>query len=277
VHNDEAGARVVTGQRRSALTRPSGVGGFTIGSLLIIMTGCTGADDVPSGLDEACAATPAFIFYGSTDAGALSLGSRQSNAIAGLTAGEGGMPVCTATVIGDGFAVSAAHCLQFGTLSLLPGEPGASLATRNHVVHPELDVVLFEFERQGELGILPIPLLLDPVGVEWEGMEATLAGVGYTEAGSSGELRFARERIVAVTANEIWVEGMGETGACGGDSGGPLLVEDSHGAVRALGVLTRGAASCVGVDVYARADLIVSWLREVNDDVLPTPPPAACR
>ena len=87
-----------------------------------------------------------------------------------------------------------------------------------------------------------------------------LAGYGLTEANTAGNLRFAAEPIVAVAAASITVGGSGETGACAGDSGGPILVRGPDGAPRVAGVLSLGAPSCVGEDRYERLDAIQDWI-----------------
>lgn len=55
------------------------------------------------------------------------------------------------------------------------------------------------------------------------------------------------------------VHGHGNSGACSGDSGGPLLARDEHGRVRVVGLLDAGHASCVEDDRYTRTDVLASW------------------
>jgi hypothetical protein len=69
-----------------------------------------------------------------------------------------------------------------------------------------------------------------------------------------GARQFLVETVACVEADAIVVDGHGRTGAWAGDSGGPLLARDLTGAPTVLGVLARGASSCVGEDVYVRAD-----------------------
>ena len=54
-----------------------------------------------------------------------------------------------------------------------------------------------------------------------------------------------------------------ESGACLGDSGGPLL--DAEGLL--VGILTRGAANCVGRDEYEEIAAVQQWL----DSLSPSP------
>jgi secreted trypsin-like serine protease len=60
------------------------------------------------------------------------------------------------------------------------------------------------------------------------------------------------------------VDGEGRTGACAGDSGGPLLVADSSGQARVAGVLDRGSADCLGLDLYTRIDALADWIERVS-------------
>jgi hypothetical protein len=133
--------------------------------------------------------------------------------------------------------------------------------------HPQLDVALFRLDRSAAAAasaIEPIPLFAGAIDERLVGAQLTLAGLGQTETGASGELRFVQEQVTRIEENEIWVDGMGATGACGGDSGGPLLVRDAEGRLGIAGVLDRGSANCLGVDVYSRADRVRDWVRETT-------------
>jgi secreted trypsin-like serine protease len=52
---------------------------------------------------------------------------------------------------------------------------------------------------------------------------------------------------------------LGKTGACVGDSGGPLLGKTMDGRIEVLGLLEAGSASCTGEDFYTRLDRLKSW------------------
>ena len=75
-----------------------------------------------------------------------------------------------------------------------------------------------------------------------------------------GELRFAEEPIAEIGPLEISMDGQGRTGACAGDSGGPLLVADGSGSPRIAGVLSAGSVDCLGVDLYVRSDSFLRWV-----------------
>jgi hypothetical protein len=221
--------------------------------------GC--AAEVPG--EQRCAArTTAALFYGSPDAGALALPAEQALAIGGVRLAGGGSLLCTATLIDAGLVVTAAHCGRLGSVELLFGA-SAVLPINELVMHPDLDLMLIEVDPDlvAATGARPIALFRGAIGDDWRGQRLTLAGLGQTESGSSGERRFVEEQVVKVTGTELWVDGMGASGACGGDSGGPLLARDDSGAVRVAGVLDRGSRDCLGIDVYTRADVVAAWMR----------------
>jgi hypothetical protein len=62
--------------------------------------------------------------------------------------------------------------------------------------------------------------------------------------------------------SSVTVDGFGVSGACNGDSGGPLLVRAPDGRLVVAGVLTSGSASCRDEDTYVRVDAVVSWIQE---------------
>jgi Trypsin len=61
----------------------------------------------------------------------------------------------------------------------------------------------------------------------------------------------------------IAVSGFGTTGACDGDSGGPLLIRGANGTVMVAGVLSVGSLTCTGNDTYVRLDTIGQWVQTV--------------
>jgi hypothetical protein len=212
------------------------------------------------GSESVCGAQSTALYNGSRDPTPLKLSSAERNAIVALESSTG-TPFCTATLISTEWALGAAHCNRDERLVLRVNR--RVVGTRRIVPHPELDAMLIELqtaELSGEVQpISPWQLALDR---DWIGAPATLAGRGLTEAGDLGELYFAHEAIVDVQPTEIWVNGAGETGACSGDSGGPLLVADDSGQARVAGVLDRGSDTCLGLDVYTRADQLSAWIQQ---------------
>ena len=170
--------------------------------------------------------------------------------------------LCTGIYIAHDVVVTAAHCVdEDGVGGLLVGDwaaNGDQTRVEAFEAHPEQDVALL-FVHEAPAGVRPIPPLLDGFGDDWQNRPVEIAGVGLTEGGDAGVLRFAIEPIVEIDERTFVVDGAGRSGACGGDSGGPALVLDASGLPRVAGFLDAGDASCLGRDVYTRADLLADW------------------
>ncbi len=139
-------------------------------------------------------------------------------------------------------------------------ESGLTRSVSEMAVHPDRDLVLMRLSAAPDGARSTIPWWNEE-DRDWRGELGEIAGYGLTEAGHVGELRFAVEEIVDQTDRDYYVNGRGESGACGGDSGGPLLVRRPDGHVNVLGVLRAGSASCVDIDAYVRLDLVDDWLQ----------------
>jgi hypothetical protein len=144
------------------------------------------------------------------------------------------------------------------------GQPFAARIVRSFR-HAERDLALFELAPGSALegaGVAPIPLFQGSIGQDWVGREATLAGLGKTEAGRFGERRFVVETIVSVSTERLVVDGEGTRGACQGDSGGPLLANTP---AELVGILSSGSNSCVELDRYERVDQLGAWIRATTE------------
>lgn len=239
-----------------------------------IALGCSPANE---GLPEsACAkrsslgASTEPLIDGSSEALYLALSARERLAI-GRIESETTPSICSGTRIAEEVALSASHCADLYPASFHDGS-GDAQAVIEWIVHPELDVALARLEpsRCGDAATLPVAeteRLPERIG------RATLAGYGLTADHHSGELYFLVESVVTSDQRSVVVDGFGRSGACAGDSGGPLLIRDRSGRVGILGLLSTGDASCVGKDEYLRVDGLGEWLRNAGD--LP-PPSDAC-
>jgi hypothetical protein len=68
--------------------------------------------------------------------------------------------------------------------------------------------------------------------------------------------------LINVDSTNLEVDSDGDSGACEGDSGGPLLWTDDSGKTFSLGVLRSGSTSCRGTDNYERLGPLRQWLED---------------
>jgi hypothetical protein len=86
-----------------------------------------------------------------------------------------------------------------------------------------------------------------------------VAGYGLDEAASPGIRRFARATLEEEAGGFAYVHVQGRGGACFGDSGGPLLL-DQGGVATVAGVLNIGSGDCLGSDRYQLLAPASEWL-----------------
>lgn len=151
---------------------------------------------------------------------------------------------CTGILVHERLVLTSDHCLLDAARFRASTDPSARRAVTAYYPHSSLPLALAVLEPPlGALCVTPWEIYVaDRLSV---GTLGILAGLGYDERNQVGTLRFVEQPIVDMRPGEIWVDGNGVSGACLGDSGGPLLVKDSDGAWRVAGILDRGDASCV--------------------------------
>jgi hypothetical protein len=202
--------------------------------------------------------------------GAIDDGGAASGVLSPLVAleNEAGEIICTATLIDTRVVLTAAHCAAPQIWLRAGAGPTAVRASEaRRFTHPTRDVMLIELSATPTFPAAsqsPLALFTGALGPDWVGRQVTLAGFGATETGSSGTLHAVEEPVVAVDADTITVDGQGTRGACGGDSGGPLILPRGDGLTQGeiLGVLSHGSTSCVGLDHYERIDTLASWIAD---------------
>ena len=248
-----------------------------VGRLGLLAGALTSCSTAP--FEAPACATSAPLYAASGNESYLGLGSDETRAIVWLSDDtEPDRVRCTGTFIAPDWLVTAAHCLGSDPLSVHvlgdEGAPASVLPVTTAIAHAELDVALVQVERApaiSEQGSpTPLGVLADRARGLAPGARLELAGYGLTEAGTSDGLEFLTEPIVELDDESITVSGFGATGACSGDSGGPLLLRDQSGAVVVAGVLSLGSVSCRDRDTYARLDAVADFIAAV---VGPLPPP----
>jgi len=198
-------------------------------------------------------------------------GTRESPLSRGVERAVGAMrprggDLCTVVHVGDGFLLTAAHCVanelepaqvevEFGPVVFSGDECAAPLQITPQSIarHPELDVALLRLEAS-DVSLLAEDRVELSGGATGASDGVWIAGFGIDEEGISGVRRFAESSVGEVSGTTITVESEHERGACLGDSGGPLFVNE-EGEWNLAGVLSRGSASCTGEDEYVRLDV----------------------
>jgi hypothetical protein len=213
---------------------------------------------------------------GSTDEIFLGIGASSQRAIVPLVDGSGATDaLCSGTFISPTWVMSAAHCLAIPELAVrVRGDASSTpntLALRRSELHPSLDLALLEVDFGSltdvgdvlDLGATPIPVAATEPSLK-PGDAVELAGYGTTETTTFGELRFLVEMLIEIDDDSLRVDGFGRTGACTGDSGGPMLTRSAAGEVVVLGVLSAGAATCTNQDRFVRAASALDWIESIT-------------
>lgn len=237
-----------------------------------LTVGCSSANAEP----QVCAGAAAQpLFNGSSAETYLGLAPSEIQAIVEVV--EGGRPdgaLCTGAFVAPEWVVTARHCLQIPSAEVVvhDGESGRTveLPIADRIGHPTEDLALLRLDMGWSSTDVPPLEPLEPLGLaDAEGPtlavgdSVEIAGYGLTESGTDRALGFLAEPIVELDERIFTVSGNGASGACVGDSGGPLLVRGEGGRVVIAGVLSSGSASCRKDDHYVRVDALRDWIQEI--------------
>lgn len=191
--------------------------------------------------------------------------------------------LCTATLLSEDIAITAAHCLDGNTedLQISFGTKAMGSETReiiNKAISPRWenhqndpintgDIALIQFE--GGLPKKSTPAtLLKPQHKLSNGEIVTLAGFGLStqDPDSAGRLRSVDVKIANTnfSQTEVSLDQTNKKGACHGDSGGPAFIQDNQGGLLLWGVTSRGVNDptdqCRGQSVYTRIQAYSRWI-----------------
>jgi secreted trypsin-like serine protease len=196
-----------------------------------------------------------------------------------------GGALCTASIIEDDIAVTAAHCVDGARLSQMKlvfarsaAAASAQVAVIGAVMHARYrsvganeadqgDIALVRFAGGIPAGYRKAKLLTDLTQLRLGGT-VTLAGFGITQTHphtGSGSLRKTTVEIAKVShgATEILFDQREGQGACHGDSGGPAFVS-VRGEQLLFGVTNRGfdddRDTCGRYAVYTKIQTYKSWI-----------------
>jgi len=208
---------------------------------------------------------------GGNSASYLRLLPQEENAVAAvLPESPADAPrLCSGVLVASSWILTAAHCLGSGKdfVATVTFGNDARLSPFHRSVaraipHPQVDFALLELNEAVDSEFAwPITIDVDTEPVTGE--LAQLAGWGEDSDGVVGIRRFAVEEIVLVTTDEVVVDGRNMSGACTGDSGGPLLTRDHLGRPSLLGVLSLGSQSCRRLDKYVRPLAAAKWMNSI--------------
>ena len=218
---------------------------------------------------------------------------------------------CGGALVGDKYAVTAAHCTdgvdpQDMTVVVGNTDLGSfndalsfSIAVKTIIQHENYDpsttqndISILELDEEVDLFSFPNikPVCLPVQNKIYADQDAVVSGWGTVEAGGSatsvlnevGVKIFADEDCADMTGStteDMICAGVKEGGkdACQGDSGGPLITkdDDNNGAATLAGVVSWGIG-CGLEDlpgIYAEVAHFSDWLAEKMKDLNTCPPP----